>query len=1320
MRRDRRGARHRRRRDPSQRRRLAGRAARALRRRRAGGRLAAPPRARRARDRGGARRGGRDARRRRRGRRHARARADRRAARRRLRGEGARLGARGCRSSRSNHLHGHVASLYLQPLDLEPPFTCLLASGGHTLLLDVREPRTATRVLGTTLDDAAGEAFDKGARLLGLGYPGGARDRPARARGRPGGVRLPGRARPGPRLLVLGAQDGAPLRGPRPDAPTSSTARRADLAASYQRAIVRALVERIEAAARRPSGSRSSAASPRTPSCAPRCRTPSLRRSQLCTDNAAMIASAARYTEPVPYPEYLALDAYASRVARASLVAGRRRGRRSALAVGCRRRRRPRAGGRPSAPTRGAGSSASRAPPSPIGQRMIVVLRRRRSRSASPQARLRDRGRRSARWTAQALAAQQQVLLALGGARASASSPTTATRACSTASRRALDPRAVALLEQMPEVAGRLPGARRVPGLDLGRQLESRTFGTAVGHRRRRRCPGSTAAASRSRCSTPASTAPSRTSRGQVAARHRHRRRRRRRAARGATRRTRRELERHGTELAGHPRRRRRPGGLARRRAGRDACCRSASPAGSRRPTARRSSTRRSDQLIAGLDRAVDPNGDGDAHDAARVALVGVAEPFAAFADGPEAQAVARRARARHARRRAGRERRRRRARLRLDRRPGRRAGGARPSAPPTRAPRRRRSASSLRRGLDVILDRALPLLGAVAPDALPVDAARRRRRGRRGAGAAASTSSTARGFSLVAGRAVARAGRRDPAATVVARRRARGRRPSVLVYGELAAGRRRSALDEDATSPVVVVPAATARASCSRRSAPGSTSASRSAPSHDAANADRGHVAGFSSRGLAFDGARQAGPRRARRRRSPPPSRAQPPTARRCYGTVNGTSAAAATVAGAAALLAQTRPGLDAAGLAQPARRATRSRSARAPPSRGRRARSSSARRRSARSRRRRPRSRFGIWRRAAAGTRRGPSPSATSRARRARAVAIAVAGGDSEALQFDVSRRASSSLRAGPGAARQGDRARPRRRRGAGRDRRDRSCARAAASRCAFPWALALRAARPRTCSAASTIAPSSFAPSDTTPALLARPGRRARARRRRRRSSRVAPPRRPALHGSSGGVPRRARPAARPAARHVQLRDHRPRPDEQPPRAGRVRAAPRRLADAAASTRKPSGAGVASRSGVRYDPRRWRTAAPESHLRENPFEIAQQQLENVADTFGIDDDLVDVLSECKKAVEVSIPTSHGRRLGARVHRLPRHAQHRARPVEGRHPLPPRRHARRGQGARDVDDVEVRADGPSVRRREGRRRRATRRRCRAASSSA
>ncbi len=112
-----------------------------------------------------------------------------------------------------NHLHGHVASLYLKPIDLEPPFICLLASGGHTMLLDVTD-RGGYRVLGTTLDDAAGEAFDKGARLLGLGYPGGrAIDALANTATRLR-TRLSGRSRPGSRLLVLRAQDRPAVRRP--------------------------------------------------------------------------------------------------------------------------------------------------------------------------------------------------------------------------------------------------------------------------------------------------------------------------------------------------------------------------------------------------------------------------------------------------------------------------------------------------------------------------------------------------------------------------------------------------------------------------------------------------------------------------------------------------------------------------------------------------------------------------------------------------------------------------------------------------------------------------------------------------------------------------------------------------------------------------------------------------------------------------------------------------------------------------------------------------------------------------------------------------
>jgi N6-L-threonylcarbamoyladenine synthase len=95
-----------------------------------------------------------------------------------------------------DHLHGHVASLFLEPDPLEPPFFCLLASGGHTMLLDVHE-HARWDVLGSTLDDAAGEAFDKGARLLGLPYPGGAEiDRLART-GDPKAFSFPSRASTG-------------------------------------------------------------------------------------------------------------------------------------------------------------------------------------------------------------------------------------------------------------------------------------------------------------------------------------------------------------------------------------------------------------------------------------------------------------------------------------------------------------------------------------------------------------------------------------------------------------------------------------------------------------------------------------------------------------------------------------------------------------------------------------------------------------------------------------------------------------------------------------------------------------------------------------------------------------------------------------------------------------------------------------------------------------------------------------------------------------------------------------------------------------------
>ena len=211
-----------------------------------------------------------------------------------------------------DHLHGHVASLYLQPEPLEPPFLCLLASGGHTLLLDVRT-RAGYEVVGTTLDDAAGEAFDKGARLLGLGYPGGAALDRAAAEGDPSAYDFPVARVPGFDFSFSGLKT-ALLYAVRDLPADELERRRADLAASYQRAIVRALVERTRAAAVDLEAKRIAVVGGVAANSELRSALAdaALAPLALCTDNAAMIASAARFTQAIPFPEYLALDAYAS------------------------------------------------------------------------------------------------------------------------------------------------------------------------------------------------------------------------------------------------------------------------------------------------------------------------------------------------------------------------------------------------------------------------------------------------------------------------------------------------------------------------------------------------------------------------------------------------------------------------------------------------------------------------------------------------------------------------------------------------------------------------------------------------------------------------------------------------------------------------------------------------------------------------------------------------------------------------------------------------------------------------------------------------
>ena len=212
-----------------------------------------------------------------------------------------------------DHLLGQVSSLYLQPLAAEPPFLCLLASGGHTVLLDVQEPTRYT-VLGQTLDDAAGEAFDKGARLLGLAYPGGVEiDRLAR-QGDPEAYSFPVARVPGLDFSFSGLKTSL-LYATRDLPPAELERRRSDLAASYQRAIVRALSERIVLAAERTGASQVAVVGGVAANSELRASLPAgalLAPLALCTDNAAMIASAARFLPELPYPQYLSLDAYAA------------------------------------------------------------------------------------------------------------------------------------------------------------------------------------------------------------------------------------------------------------------------------------------------------------------------------------------------------------------------------------------------------------------------------------------------------------------------------------------------------------------------------------------------------------------------------------------------------------------------------------------------------------------------------------------------------------------------------------------------------------------------------------------------------------------------------------------------------------------------------------------------------------------------------------------------------------------------------------------------------------------------------------------------
>jgi N6-L-threonylcarbamoyladenine synthase len=217
-----------------------------------------------------------------------------------------------------DHLHGHVAAGFLDGAGLEPPFVTLIASGGHTFVARVDDRGPGYQLLGQTLDDAAGEAFDKGARLLGLGYPGGpALERLARE-GDPRAFPFPTGARVKGLDFSFAGLKTALLYKVRELGDAEAERLRADLAASYQHAIVEALATRVERALQQTGLARLAIGGGVAANGPLRARLSSLGVETdipdrlLCTDNAAMIASAARHVPAIAFPGYLALDVYAT------------------------------------------------------------------------------------------------------------------------------------------------------------------------------------------------------------------------------------------------------------------------------------------------------------------------------------------------------------------------------------------------------------------------------------------------------------------------------------------------------------------------------------------------------------------------------------------------------------------------------------------------------------------------------------------------------------------------------------------------------------------------------------------------------------------------------------------------------------------------------------------------------------------------------------------------------------------------------------------------------------------------------------------------
>ena len=561
------------------------------------------------------------------------------------------------------------------------------------------------------------------------------------------------------------------------------------------------------------------------------------------------------------------------------------------------------AGGRATAPSPPAASwlglvGGPRAA-TPTGQRMIVLLRTPSVAQRLAQVRFATESQERS-WSTQALAAQQEVLLSLAAHSLQVRPDFSYTRVLDGFSA-ALDPRAVPLLENNPEVRGVYPVRAAYPAATSDSVLSSKAFSATSGHWPQAELPGSTGRGVTIALLDTGVDLNQAYLRGRLLSGFD--------VVDGGADATARsnlrdpsQVERHGTELAGILAGSDGPGGL--HGVAPDATILPIRVAGWQPTSSGRELVfSRTDQLIAGLERAVDPNGDGDCHDAVRIALVGVAEPYAAFTDGPEAAAVA--------------------GALSLNTMvvaPAGNDGVAGPGfgsvAGPAAAPGALAVAATdtrtqlpearvvLRRGLNVIFDRDVPLLGSGGPShALTLAPAPASAEG-------GASSFDRKGFSLVAGRAVVAAAGSDP--QIQAAAAAHAGAAALVLYGDSLPAGSLSVTDQS-TTPVVVVPAAPALELLAAQRA-GLDVGIAIGPARSNSNGGRGEVAGFSSRGLAFDGSVKpdiAAPGVAIATAEPSGSDGSP-----VFGTVNGTSAAAATVAGGAALLAQVRPDLDGASL--------------------------------------------------------------------------------------------------------------------------------------------------------------------------------------------------------------------------------------------------------------------------------------------------------------------------------------------------------------------------------------------------------------------